>query len=317
MARRLPSLNGLRAFEAAARHASFTLAACELNVSHAAISRHIRELEGWLGVKLFHRTGRGVELTEAASALMPELTAAFDQLAGAIAPYTAPARRSQLVISSEVPFAALWLVPRLGAFTALYPDTDLVVDADNRLVDFAKEDVDLGIRYGGGTWKGVEAVLLAETYVSAVCSPQLLAAKKIRTPADLAGATLIQEDTKQHWRDWLHAAGVSKSVEPNGPVLKGHLAIAAAEAGQGFTLADAVMAGDAVAAGRLVRPFDIMVRHQSYYLVSGTGQPRCQLAQAFRDWIVGEFQNAPPSFAAQPAVAGPKPSAATSKRRVR
>lgn len=290
MSRRLPSLNALRAFEAAARHVSVSLAAAEMNVTHAAVSRHIRDLEAWLGTKLFHRTGRGVELTSEGERLGRELTPAFDTLEQAIEAFAAPGRRDRLVISAEIPLAALWLAPRLGRFTAKHPAIDLVVDPSNRLVDFAKGEADLGIRYGGGRWRGVEAIKLLESEVTPVCSPALIERTRIRSPADLPGALLLQEEPKQHWLDWLKAAGVAENVAPAGPVLKGHLAIAAAEAGQGFALADVIQAGDALRAGRLVRPFTISVKHQAYYLVRGESQRESKAASAFRGWITSEIE---------------------------
>ena len=289
MARRLPSLNALRAFESAARHVSFSLAAAELNVTHAAISRHIRELEAWLSVKLFHRTGRGVELTQAGEDYAHDLTPAFDALALATKRFAGPRGRHQLVISSEAPFAALWLVPRLGRFTSKHPGIDLVLDPANRLVDFSKNEADIGIRYGQGKWRDVEALKLVECSYGPVCSPAFLKANAIVSPRDLDRVTLLQEDTKQPWCDWLAAAGVTNSVTASGPTLKGHLALAAAEAGQGFALADEIQAGDALLAKKLVRPFDIDVREHAYYLVRGAGSKESKAATAFRIWLVAEL----------------------------
>ena len=289
MARRLPSLDALRAFETAARHVSFSLAAAEMNVTHAAISRHIRELEATLGTKLFHRTGRGVELTGDGETLAHELTPAFDLLVTATERFAAPRSRHQLVISAEVPFAALWLVPRLGRFTAAHPEIDLVLDPSNRLVDFSKNEADVGIRYGHGKWRDVEAIKLIDCSFAPVCSPAFLKSNAIRHPRDLSRATLLQEDTKQPWCDWLALAGVADSVTASGPTLKGHLTLAAAEAGQGFALADEIMAGDALLAKRLVRPFDIAVREYTYYLVRTAGAKECKAASAFRTWLVAEL----------------------------
>lgn len=306
MARRLPSLNGLKAFESAARSVSFTLAAAELNVTHAAISRHIRELEAWLGAKLFHRTGRGVELTEEGARLAAELTPAFDLLCRATERFAAPGRRRQLVVSADPPFAALWLVPRLGGFTAAHPEVDLVLDPSTRLVDFEKNEADVGLRYGKGGWRDVEALMLIESVVAPVCSPSLLAKSAIRQPADLGRATLLQEDTKHDWRIWLAAAGVADRVDVNGPVLKGHLAIAAAEAGQGFALADDIQAGDALLAGRLVRPFQATVRHHAYYFVRGSGSRETKAAAAFRVWLMSEIGRTKTALAAFGKNAGRK-----------
>ncbi|MGQ0457636.1 MAG: transcriptional regulator GcvA [Hyphomicrobium sp.] len=290
MARRLPSLNAMRAFEASARHVSLTLAATELNVSHAAISRHIRELEAWLGAKLFHRTGRGVELTDDGATLAQDLTPAFDLLAAATERFASPRGRDALVISSEVPFAALWLAPRIGRFTAKHPDIDLVLDPTNRLVDFAKNEADLGIRYGAGRWRDVHAIKLLDSHLTPVCSPALLKRAPISDPRELSGAALIQDDTREIWGNWLVAAGVGDAIRPSGPTLKGHLAISAAESGQGFALADDIQAGDALAAKRLVAPFADTIRHQAYYLVRGADAKESKAAAAFRVWLTAELQ---------------------------
>lgn len=289
MSRSLPSLNALRAFEAAARHVSFTLAAAEMNVTHAAVSRHIRELELRLGAKLFHRTGRGVALTDSGADLARDLTPAFDLLVEATAGFQSSRTDQQLVISSEVPFAALWLVPRLGKFTAANPEIDLVLDPDNRLVDFAKNEADIAIRYGPGTWPGVVAAPLFQSLMSPVCSPAFLKAKAIHAPGDLKGTSLIQEDTKHYWSGWLEAAGL-RHIQPSGPTLKGHLAMAAAEAGQGFALADDIQAGDALLAKRLIRPFNIAVKDQNYYLVRGAGSKERKPAALFRQWLTTELK---------------------------
>jgi LysR family glycine cleavage system transcriptional activator len=291
MARRLQSLNALKAFEAAARHLSFSLAAAELNVTHAAVSRHIRDLEASLGAKLFQRTGRGVNLTDAGQALGRSLTPAFDLLEKATEQFTgARPRRRRFVISAEVSFAALWLVPRLGNFTSQHPDVDLELDPTNRLIDFRKDKVDLGVRYGNGDWRDVTAVKLLDSVSTPICSPALLKRTKVRAPADLARVTLLQEDPKQHWRDWLETAGVAEEVVPSGPVLKGHLEIAAAEAGQGFAIADMIQAGDALLSKRLVSPFDIVVRHHAYYVVRGAATRESKLAAAFREWLIAEIE---------------------------
>lgn len=296
MARRLPSLNALRAFESAARHVSFTLAAGEMNVSHAAVSRHIRELEAWLGFKLFNRTGRGVELTEEGARFAPEVSAAFDALRGAVERYARGGHRDSLVISAEVSFAALWLVPRLGGFTALHPGIELAIDPTNRLVDFAKGEADLGIRYGGGNWDGVHAQKLADSAITPVCSPTFLRTAKVRQPLDLARVPLLREESKEHWHKWLEAVGVADKVQPGGPLLKGHLAIAAAEAGQGFAVADQIQCLDALRAGRLVCPFDIVIRQQAYWLVRGTGARPKTSATMFSDWLRTEVDQSFANF---------------------
>jgi LysR family glycine cleavage system transcriptional activator len=291
MVRALPSLNALKAFEAAARHESFTLAASELNVTHAAISRHIRELEAWLGTKLFVRTGRGVELTEKGKVYVADITRGFDVIAAATENIASRRRRrrQQLVVSVEPSFAALWLVPRLGRFTVANPEIELVVDSTHRLADFARDEADIGIRYGKGAWPNVASDVLRETHMTPVCSPALMQTRRVREPADLDPALLLQEETRRYWYEWLEAAGVCDRVSPEGPTLGLHLTIPAAEAGQGFALADEVIAGDALVGGRLVRPFPISVAKYGYYFVRDAARKDTRAMAAFHVWLKTEI----------------------------
>lgn len=291
MARNLPPLNALKAFEAAARHESFTAAAGELNVTHAAVSRHIRELEGWLGVKLFVRTGRGVELTERGKGYVMELTRGFDVLASATEAVSARRRRrrQQLAVTVEPSFAALWLVPRLGRFTAANPEIELALDSTNRLADFSRGEADVGVRFGRGVWSGVAADLLARTGMTPVSSPALLQKAGISTPADLKPGLLLQEESRRYWNEWLTVAGVADRITPEGPTLGLHLTVPAAEAGQGLTLADEIIAGDALVSGRLVRPFPIVIRDYGYYFVRGADRKETKAMSAFRIWLAAEI----------------------------
>lgn len=291
MARNLPSLNALKAFEAAARHGSFTSAAAELGVTHAAVSRHIRELEGWLGTAMFLRTGRGVELTERGKSYASELTRAFDLVGAATDAVSGRRRRrrQRLVVSVDPSFAALWLVPRLGRFTAANPDIELVVDSTDRLVNFARGEADVGIRYGRGVWNGVAVLTLHRTHMTPVCSPALLKETGVKTPADLPPGRLLQEETRQYWHEWLTAAGVADRIAPEGPTLGLHLTIPAAEAGQGFALADEIIAGDALVGGRLVRPFAVAIETYGYYFVRAAERKETRPMAALRAWLTAEI----------------------------
>lgn len=288
MSRALPSLNALKAFEAAARHESLTLAASELNVSHAAISRHVRTLESSLRVALFDRSGRGVTLTEDGRALAAALTSAFDAIANATAPYARTVRRRQrLTITSDVAFAAYWLVPRLGRFTSEHPEIELVVDPSHRLVDLARESVDLGIRFGRGGWRNLHSEKLVDSELTIMCSPSLRQLKALATPADLDGALLLQEQDRGMWPAWLAAAGVN--LKPSGPTLLADLTMTAAEAGQGFALADMLLAADALAARRLVAPFKISIKSYAYYLVRPVDGSVSKAAANFATWLNSEI----------------------------
>lgn len=290
MARRLPSLNALKAFEAAARHVSFSDAAQELLVTHAAISRHIRELEEYLGTELFVRTGRGVEMTEAGQRFGHQLTPLFDGLAEAAREAAAVGSARVLNVSVEPSIASRWLVPRLGRFGQLHPDIELSIDPDNRLVDFYADDVELGIRYGRGTWDDVEMAKLSDVFIFPVCAPKLLTDKASLEPPDLKDFHLLHENRKQWWTDWLQEAGVDGVDDWRGTTFQNHLAIEAAESGQGFALGDQILCTDSLVDGWLSRPFSIdMKDHGSYWIVRKKGSRESAPARAFREWLLGEM----------------------------
>jgi LysR family transcriptional regulator, glycine cleavage system transcriptional activator len=290
MARRLPSLNALKAFEAAARHESFTLAADELFVTHAAVSRHIRELEEALGTELFLRTGRGVALTEAGSRFGARLTPLFDQLAEAAREAAAVGAARTLRVSVEPSFASRWLVGRLARFNALHPDIELNIDSTNRLVDFYVDDVDIGIRYGMGNWEGTEAAKLSDVVIFPVCSPKLVAEEVKLSPERLGDFTLLHENRKEWWADWLATAGVTAQMDWRGTVFQNHLAIEAAEAGAGFALGDQILCTDSLVDGWLARPFAIDLKdHGSYWIVRKKGSKESAVVKAFREWLLSEL----------------------------
>ena len=290
MPRRLPSLNALRAFESAARHQSFKLAGEELFVTHAAISRHIRDLEDWLGIDLFTRTGRGVRLTEAGSRYARTLTPLFDQLALETRELMAAGAARTLNVSVEPAIASRWLVPRLGRFNALHPDIELIINPENRLVDFRAGGAELGIRYGLGPWDQVETVKLSDSSSFPVCSPSLIKDWQTLQPADLSNFILLHEQRKQWWADWLSAAGVAGSEGWRGTVFQGHLAIEAAEAGQGFALGDQILCTDSIVDGWLVRPFDLDLKdHGAYWIARAAGMKESAPARAFREWLISEM----------------------------
>lgn len=291
MARTLPSLNALRAFEAAARRASFTLAAEELNVTHAAISRHIRELEARLGTSLFVRTGRGVALTDTGRMLGARLTPLFDAIAEAAEAATTRSRGRgrTLSISVEVAFASSWLVPRLGSFTERHPEVELAIDPSDRLVDFRSTACDIALRYGRGAWPEVAAEELVALDVFPVVSPELHRRLGIEEPGQLDRAVLLHQESRQAWADWLALAGLPSGQRP-GPSFQGHLALQAAIAGQGYALGDTVTAADAMLAGTLIKPFAPRLKAGSYFLVSAPHATPTPAARAFRNWLEAELR---------------------------
>jgi len=288
MARKLPSLKALRAFEAAARHESFSQAAEELFVTHAAVSRHIRDLELFLKTPLFVRTGRGVHLTEAGRKYQRELTPAFDRMARATHALLEDSSGARLSISVEEAIASRWLVPQLGAFTSRYPDIDLEIDPEDELTDFYSDNADLAVRFASrdaAEWRDVDAELLAETRIFPVCSPELLEKKPVSTPEDLARHTLLHEDSRRWWEVWFEGENVSLPKGARGPMFQSHLALEAAEAGQGFALADQILAYEALREGWLVKPLPGYHHFGAYYLVSPGNRPDTEAVQAFRAWI--------------------------------
>ncbi len=298
MARRLPSLNALKAFEAAARHESFSDAAVELFVTHAAISRHIRDLEESLGTELFNRTGRGVQLTDAGTRFGERLTPLFDQIAEASREAAAVGAARTLRVSVEPAFASRWLVGRLAKFNDLHPDIELTIDSTNRLVDFYVDDVDIGVRYGNGVWDGVEAAKLSDVVIFPVCEPKLIADNPKLTPEGLGKYTLLHENRKQWWADWLAAAGVKAEMDWRGTIFQNHLAVEAAEAGAGFALGDQILCTDALVEGWLVKPFGTdMKDHGAYFIVRKKGSKETAVVKAFREWLLSELVETNRKFA--------------------
>lgn len=294
---RLPSLNALRAFEAAARHGSFTRAATELHVTHAAVSHQVKALEADLKAALFRRAGRGLEVTATGGALASALGEAFARVGLAVEEARQGDRTGTLTVSVEPSFAARWLVLRVGRFTAAQPAIQLRLSLSEDVTDFDREDVDLGIRYGRGGWPGLRADLLMGARVFPVCSPALLAAgPPLTVPADLRHHALLHEDSDQYWRDWLSAAGASGVEAHRGPRFDtAHMALAAAAAGQGVALADDALAAADLADGRLVRLFDVATPTDGgYWLVTPPRAVDRPKVEAFRSWLLAEARLAEP-----------------------
>jgi LysR family glycine cleavage system transcriptional activator len=293
MSRRLPPLNALRAFEAAARHLSFTRAADELHVTQTAISHQIKGLEERLGVRLFRRLPRGLLLTEEAQRYLPPVRDAFDRIAAATAQLAAGSSSGTLTVSVLPSFAAKWLVPRLGRFRATHPDLDLRISASSQLVDFARDDVDVAIRIGRGRYPGLRVDRLFGESMVPVCAPELLTgAHPLRRPEDLRHHVLLHDDDHTGWQLWLELAGV-EGVDPRrGPIFTDSaMVVQAAAEGQGVALARSVLAAGDLAAGRLVQPFEVSVPQDlAYYLVSPEATAEQPRITAFRSWLLAEAE---------------------------
>jgi LysR family glycine cleavage system transcriptional activator len=296
--RRLPPLNALRAFEAAARHLNFSRAADELTVTPGAVSQQIQNLEDYVGAALFKRTPRGLLLTDSAQMALPALREAFDRLAEAASLLTAAVDGRRLTLTAPPSFAAKWLVPRLGRFEAAHPQVDVWLSAGMDLVDFATSDVDLAIRYGAGPYPGLEAIRLINETVIPVMSPDLMATNPVRMPADLAGHVLLHDGSPDadescpDWQMWLAARGVRGLDANRGPRFnQSSLVIEAAVSGRGVALAKRTLAQDDLDAGRLVAPMPIpTIVDFAYFLVHPKAKGRLPQVKAFIGWIREEAQ---------------------------
>ncbi len=298
--RSIAHLNALRAFEASARHQSFSLAAQELNVTPAAVGQLVRTLEDWLGSPLFVRSTSGrarLVTTEVAEQALPDIRAGLERLAVGLERLRSGSAGGVLTVTVSPAFAAKWLLPRIERFQAAWPETDLRLDTSLKPVDFVAQRIDVGVRYGRGQWPGLAAEKLMDEEMYPVCAPALLATATLQAPGDLRGQVLIHDqsvDTSTgfaSWQAWLRHAGVQGVPTDRGLRINNSAAVLqAAIDGQGVALARSVMAHDDLAAGRLVRLFP-QVRLEStlaYYVVY---RPEC-IAQpkvaAFRDWLLRE-----------------------------
>jgi LysR family glycine cleavage system transcriptional activator len=294
--RRLPPLNALRAFEAAARHLNFSRAADELSVTPGAVSQQIQNLEDYVGVALFKRTPKGLLLTDAAQTALPALREAFDRLAEAASLLTAAVDGRRLTLTAPPSFAAKWLMPRLKHFEEAYPQVDVWLSADIDIVDFAVGEIDLAIRYGSGRYPGLELKRLMSETVIPVASPALMAESPVARPEDLASHTLLHDGSSDadescpDWTMWLAARGVRGVDGARGPRFnQSALVIEAAMRGRGVALAKRTLAQDDIDAGRLVAPLqDSTAVDFAYYVVHPKAKGRLPQVKAFVNWISAE-----------------------------
>ena len=294
--RRLPPLNALRAFEAAARHLNFSRAADELTVTPGAVSQQIQNLEDYVGAPLFKRTPKGLLLTDAAQTALPALREAFDRLAEAASMLTAAVDGRRLTLTAAPSFAAKWLVPRLGSFEQKHPQVDVWLSAGLDLVDLSAGEVDVAIRYGGGRYPGLEVHRLIGETVIPVVSPELHAQTPLNDPRDLANHVLLHDgspdpdDSCPDWTMWLAARGLKSVDGARGPRFnQSSLVIEAAVNGRGVALAKRTIAQDDLDAGRLISPLQISTAVDfAYYLVHPKAKGRLPQVKAFISWIAAE-----------------------------
>ncbi|MGY4499005.1 LysR family glycine cleavage system transcriptional activator [Bradyrhizobium sp. GM24.11] len=295
MTARLPSLNGLRAFEAAARHLSFTLAASELNVTQTAISHQIRRLEEELGIRLFIRQNRALALTPEARDYLPGVRAAFNDLRLATDRLLRRDDDKVLTVSTIASLAAKWLLPRLTDFQEAHPGIDVRITTSTSLVDFQRDNVDAAIRYGRGQWAGLRADWLMADELFPVCSPSLLRGDEpLRTPGDLKDYVLLHTNSGDDWRLWLTAAGLPTDIsrQPGLTFDMTFVTIQAAIDGMGVAMGRTSYVRDDIAKGRLVVPFKIALPADAgFYLVSPEGRREAPKLAAFRQWMIAAAQN--------------------------
>jgi LysR family transcriptional regulator, glycine cleavage system transcriptional activator len=309
---RLPPLNALRVFEAAARHLSFKEAAAELHITQAAVSHQVKSLEEYLGVKLFRRSARGVQLTDAARACLPKLREGFDALAAAVETIRERGEEAELVITAPPVFTARWLMPRLAEFSKREPKIELHVFASSKMVDAGALDStalvgDLDLRMessavqihlGAGNYPGHRADRLFGVAIVAVASPEL--EPGLKAPEDLENHTLLHDEAMEivaggnAWRKWLAAAGVADRVDADrGPHFSSNiLSLEAASQKLGGALALRPLVNADIASGRLAAPFDIEVKPGSaYYLVCPEVIADRPAVAAFRKWLLEQAKN--------------------------
>jgi LysR family transcriptional regulator, glycine cleavage system transcriptional activator len=290
MLRRLPPLNALKAFEAAARSESVTRAAEELSVTQAAVSQQVKALEATLGIKLFNRERQRLVLTEAGREYLAVVRDALDRIAVGTDRLIQRQSAGVLTVSTSPDFAAKWLVYRLGRFAESHSEIELRVSATAHHLDFAREDVDLAVRHGDGNWAGLDVVRLCSERLFPVCSPKLVSGRnRITTASELLKFPLLRLDDWKTWTRWFEAAGVTDPVA-HGPILnRASMLIDAAVDGHGVALARTVLAAWDIINGRLIRPIDVSLRmSNTYWIVCPKVTSNIPKIATFRNWLLAE-----------------------------
>ncbi len=289
MQRRLPPLNALKAFEAAARHLSFTKAADELFVTQAAVSHQIKALEEYLSMKLFLRRNRTLLLTEEGQSYFLELKDIFKHLQEATERLVARGSKGAITVAMPPSFASIWLVPRINSFSAIHPDIDVRIKAVDFDEGFLEDDIDVAIYYGKGRWSGVQADKLHREFLTPLCSPSLFnGPKPLNDLTDLKHHVLLHDETRAAWKNWLKQIDVPGVNVNQGPVFShSMLVLQAAALGQGIALGNTVLARPEIEAGRLIMPFEEKLEsREAFYVVCDESQAELGKIAAFRDWIL-------------------------------
>lgn len=288
--RRLPPLNWLRSFEAAARHLSFTAAAEELHVTQSAVSQQVKLLEGYLGRPLFLRRPRGLVLTDAGRDYLDSVVKAFRVLAEGTAPFIATEKKNMVRIMANASFAVFWLMPRITRFLGAHPAIEIDLSTALSVSDYPSVGADVEIRYGRGEWQGEEGRRLNDERIYPVCSPAV--AERLREPADLTNETLLHlPGISDGWDMWAEAHGLEDLRGRDGHYFNTFvLAYSAAARGMGVALGHDTLVRGLVDSGELAAPFDLSIPGQDgYFLVLPQGDKSSEPARAFSDWLVAEF----------------------------
>jgi len=293
MNRRLPPLNALKAFEAAARHLSFTKAADELYVTQAAVSHQIKSLEDFLSMKLFFRKNRSLLLTEQGQSYYLDLKDIFISLQEATERLYVYGTKGAITIAMPPSFAIQWLVPRINKFSLIHPEIDVRIKAVDFDDGFLADDVDVAIYYGRGKWSGLQADKLHTEYLTPVCSPMLLdGTKALDELDDLRHHMLLHDSSRQSWNTWIKNFNVNGVQVEQGPIFSHTtMVLQAAALGQGIALANSVLARPEIAAGRLLCPFEEkLISKSSYYLVCHPSQAELGKISVFRHWLLEQVR---------------------------
>jgi DNA-binding transcriptional LysR family regulator len=322
MARPLPDLDLVRGFDAAARHLSFTRAGAELFLTQSAVSRQIKSLEDQLGVVLFRRRHRALALTDAGWHFHQAVSDALRLLQQAAARVRGAASR-RLTLSTTIGFASLWLIPRLNDFRARHPDVEIRIDANNRLVDLAADEVDIAIRYCTPDLAPPGAARLFGEQVVVVCSPRLLRDRPLVEPADLAHHVMLHYERTggvapwSTWAVWLEAQGVA-GLKPAGSVSYtafDHMVQAAVE-GQGIALAPSPLVRRLIESRQLVAPLKAITGStRAYYLLVEPSAARRPQARQFIDWLLQQAQEEVRAGAQRPDARPPARAVAPTRRK--
>lgn len=302
---RLPPLNAIRAFEAAARHLSVTLAADELNVTPGAVSRQIKGLEESLGMPLLTRSHRQITLTRQGGDYYRAVSRALDALRDATRKLKRRGQRKQLKIRAYTTFAMRWLIPRLSSFQDAHPGIEVLLKASLDPVDFRKEDIDGAIRLGDGNWPGVNCYRLVSNILAPVASPELIkTGPKLKRPADLAHHTLLHSIARiDDWQYWLEAAGVNAQFDARAGMTyeSSAMSYGAAIEGQGIAMAQLFLVEKDIREGRLVLPFKktVDMGDYTYYLLTPKHKGETDSMKTFRLWILDQFAGSEPRNAAR------------------